>query len=171
MAKDDKKEGEESGGKSGGGGLLPLINLVLLVLLLGIGGFNTWTLMQMDKPAPTEAVKPTADTLIPEAVDPGDGPAVEMELDDVTVNLADANRYLKVTIKLSLRNEEAKIKIEEKKSEINDLLITLMSGKHYDDISTPLGKYELKEELVHRINKAVGGNPVRKLFFTDFVSQ
>ncbi|MDQ6966901.1 MAG: flagellar basal body-associated FliL family protein [Mariprofundaceae bacterium] len=171
MAKDDKNEQEESGGGKSGGGLMPIINLVLLVLILGLGGFNTWTLMQMDKPAAPEAVTPTADTAIPEADDPGDGPAVEMELDDITVNLADANRYLKVTIKLSLRNEGGKAKIEENKSEINDLLITLMSGKHYNDISTPLGKYELKEELVHRINKIVGGNPVRKLYFTDFVSQ
>jgi len=170
MAKDDKKEEEEGGGKSGGG-LMPIINLVLLVLLLGLGGFNTWTLMQMDAPAAAEKVAPTADTAIPEADDPGDGPVVEMDLDDVTVNLADPNRYLKVKIKLSLRNEEAKTKIEEKKSEINDLLITLMSGKRFEDIRTPLGKYELKEELVHRINKTVGGNPVRKLFFTDFVSQ
>jgi len=171
MAKEDKKEGEDGAEKKGGGGLLPLINLVLLVLLLGVGGFNTWTLMHMDKPAAVEAVTPTADTAIPVADDPGNEPPVEMDLDDVTVNLADPNRYLKVKIRLSLRSEDDKAKIEERKSEINDLLITLMSGKRFDDIRTPLGKYELKEELVHRINKTVGGSPVRKLFFTDFVSQ
>lgn len=169
MAREDKKEAEE-GGKSGGG-LLPIINLVLLLLLLGVGGFNTWTLMQMDKPAAPAPLTPTADSIIPEADDASEGPPVEMDLDDVTVNLADPNRYLKVKIKLSLRNEESRARIGEKLSEINDLLITLMSGKRFDDISTPLGKYELKEELVHRINKTVGGNPVRKLYFTDFVSQ
>jgi len=169
MAKDDKAEETEE--KKSGGGLLPIINLVMLVLLLGVSGFNTWTLMQMDAPAAAEKVAPTADTAIPEADDDANAPLVEMELEDLTVNLADPNRFLRLKIKLSVRNEEAKTKIGEHQSEINDLLITAMSGKRFADISTPLGKYELKEELVHRINKAVGGNPVRKMFFTDFVSQ
>lgn len=171
MAREDNREVEETGTRKGGGGLLPIINLVLLLVVLGATGFNTWTLFNMDKPSAREPVTPTADTLIPEADDTAPGEAVEMELDDVTVNLADPNRYLKVEIKLSLRNDEAKAKIEERLAEINDLLITLMSGKRYADISTPLGKYELKEELMHRINKTVGGNPVRKVYFTDFVSQ
>ncbi|MDQ6971332.1 MAG: flagellar basal body-associated FliL family protein [Mariprofundaceae bacterium] len=169
MAKDDKTEVAEE--KKSGGGLLPIINLVMLVLLLGVSGFNTWTLMQMDAPAAAEKVAPTADTAIPEADDDANAPTVEMELEDLTVNLADPNRFLRLKIKLSVRNEEAKTKIDKHQSEINDLLITAMSGKRFADISTPLGKYELKEELVHRINKTVGGNPVRKMFFTDFVSQ
>jgi len=171
MAKDDKQD-DESGKKKSGGGILPLINTVLLLLVLGVGGFNAWTLMNL--PAPTasnQAAKPTADTAIPEASNDEKMPSVEMELDNVTVNLADANRFLRVKIKLSVRGEEAKAKIEENKAEINDLMITAMSGKRFDDIRTAQGKYELKEELVHRINKAIGGHPVRKLFFTDFVSQ
>jgi len=172
MAKDDDKTDDKDGGeKKSGGGILPLINTVLLVLVLGVGGFNAWTLMNLPPPVAPASVKPTADTAIPVAEDDSNAAPVEMELDNVTVNLADPNRFLRVKIKLSVRGEEAKAKIEENKSEINDLMITAMSGKRFDDIRTAQGKYELKEELVHRINKAIGGTPVRKLFFTDFVSQ
>ncbi len=169
MAKDDKAADE--GEKKSGGGILPLINTVLLVLVLGVGGFNAWTLMNQQAAPPTAQIKPTADTVIPEAEDDADATPVEMDLDNVTVNLADPNRFLRVKIKLSVRSEEAKTKIETNKAEINDLIITAMSGKRFEDIRSPQGKYELKEELVHRINKAIGGSPVRKLFFTDFVSQ
>ena len=169
MAKDDKKEDEEVTPNRLRGGLLPIINLVLLVLILGGTGFNTWTLLN-GKPA-AAAISSAGDTAIPLADDMNDADAIGVDLDAVTVNLADPNRYLKVKIKLSVRSEEDKVRVEERKPEINDLLITLMSGKRYADISTPLGKYELKEELAHRINKLVGGNPVRKLFFKDFVSQ
>ncbi|MDX8391282.1 MAG: flagellar basal body-associated FliL family protein [Mariprofundaceae bacterium] len=169
MAKDDKAS--DDSGKKSGGGILPLINTVLLVLVLGVGGFNAWTLMNQQAPAAAGQVKPTADTAIPEAEEDANASPVEMELSNVTVNLADPNRFLRVKIKISLRSEEAQAKIEENKAEINDLIITAISGKRFDDIRTRQGKYELKEELVHRINKAVGGNPVRKIFFDEFVSQ
>ena len=177
MAKDDNKgDGKADGGeekeKKSGGGILPLINTVLLVLAIGVGGFNAWTLMNMKKQTATPAaVKPTAETAIPEAEDDSDAKLVEMDMDNITVNLADPNRFLRLKIRLALRNEEAQSKIEARKAELNDLIITAISGKSFDDIRTPQGKWELKEELVHRINKAIGGHPVRKLFFTDFVSQ
>ncbi len=170
MAKEDKPE-DDGGKKKSGGGILPLINTVLLVLALAVGGFNAWTLMNLPSPTASKQVKPTADTAIPEVANDEKEPSIEMELDNVTVNLADPNRFLRVKIKLAVRGEDAKAKIEKNKAEINDLMITAMSGKRFDDIRTAQGKYELKEELVHRINKAIGGNPVRKLFFTDFVSQ
>ncbi|MDQ6987751.1 MAG: flagellar basal body-associated FliL family protein [Mariprofundaceae bacterium] len=169
MAKDDKAS--DDGEKKSGGGILPLINTVLLVLVLGVGGFNAWTLINQQTTPAAEQLKPTADTVIPEAADDADANPVEMDLDNVTVNLADPNRFLRVKIKLSVRSEEAQAKIEANKAEINDLIITAMSGKRFEDIRSPQGKYELKEELVHRINKAIGGSPVRKLYFTDFVSQ
>ncbi len=172
----DEKEAQEQEKKSGGG-LLPIINLVLLVLLLGVGGFIAWELMQLkqQQPAATQTAQAakSEDATIPEAEDDSGKPPVLMDLDNITVNLADTDtsRFLRTKIKLALRNEEAKAKIEANKAKINDLVITLLSSKKFADIRTPQGKYALKEELVYRINHAVGGKPVKTLYFTDFVSQ
>jgi flagellar FliL protein len=170
----DNEEGKE---KSGGGGLLPIINLVLLVLVLAVGGFIAWKLISMEQlateqPAAT-AVQQTDDTAIPEAEDDSDEPPVSMDLDNLTINLADTDRdrYLRVKITLELRNEEAKAKVSENMVKIKDLLISSISGKKFSEIRTPQGKYELKLDLIYRINRIVGGKPIKNLYFADFVSQ
>jgi len=174
MADEEEKQEKEPKKKTSGG-LLPIINLVLLLLVLGTGGFIAWKLMQMEQPAAqqTHKVAQTDDTTIPEAEDETGQPPVLMDMDNITVNLADTetSRFLRTKIKLAVRNEEAKAKIEANQAKINDLVITLLSSKKFADIRTPQGKYALKEEMVYRINRAVGGKPVKNLYFTDFVSQ
>jgi len=169
MADEEKTESKS------GGGLLPVINLVLLVLVLAVGGFVAWKLMNMEQPAeqPVAVVEKTDATTIPEAEDDTAGPSVKMDIDNLTINLADTDRdrYLRVKINLELRNEEAKAKVAANMVKVKDLLISSISGKKFSDIRTPQGKYELKQDLIYRINRAIGGKPVKKLYFDDFVSQ
>jgi len=171
----DKEEKEEAG-KPSGGGLLPIINLVLLVLVLAVGGFIAWKMISMEQPSSeTEkaAVEQTDGTTIPEAEDETGAPPVMMDIDDITVNLADtdSSRFLRAKIKLEVRNEEAQIKVTANIVKINDLIITILASKKFSDIRTPQGKYALKEDLIYRMNRIVGGKPIKNLYFTDFVSQ
>ncbi|PJA31379.1 MAG: flagellar protein FliL [Zetaproteobacteria bacterium CG_4_9_14_3_um_filter_53_7] len=170
------KEAKEEGGKSSGGGLLPIINLVLLVLVLAVGGFIAWKMMSMEQPSASTdnaAVEQTDQTTLPEAEDESDVPPVMMDIDDITVNLADTDesRFLRTKIKLEVRNEEAQLKVTANIVKINDLIITILASKKFSDIRTPQGKYALKEDLIYRMNRIVGGKPIKNLYFTDFVSQ
>ncbi|MDX8403411.1 MAG: flagellar basal body-associated FliL family protein [Mariprofundaceae bacterium] len=171
----DEAEGKEVSKSSGG--LLPIINLVLLVLVLAVGGFIAWKMMQMDQTAQpdTPETVQTQETTIPEAeAENPDAPPIYMEIEDITVNLADTDErtYLRAKIKLEVRNEEAQLKIESDMVKVMDLVITLLSSKRFDEISTPQGKYALKEDLTYRLNKLFGGGkPIKNLYFTDFVSQ
>jgi len=169
----DNEETEDKG--SSGGGLLPIINLILLVLVLAVGGFIAWKLMGMEQPAEQaiSAIEQTDETEIPEAEDDNTGPPVLMDIDNITVNLADTDqsRFLRTKIKLEVRNEEAQAKVTASMVKINDLVITILSSKKFSDIRTPQGKYALKEDLIYRMNRAVGGKPIKNLYFTDFVSQ
>ncbi len=170
----DEKEEKE---KSGGGGLLPIINLVLLVLVLAIGGFIAWKMISMDKPPEKPAdqqVTQTDETKIPEPEEENpDAPPVFMDMDNITVNLADTDqsRFLRTKIKLEVRNEEAKTKVSENMVKIKDLVITMLASKKFSEIRTPQGKYKLKEDLVYRMNRIIGGKPIKDIYFTDFVSQ
>ncbi|MDX8389617.1 MAG: flagellar basal body-associated FliL family protein [Mariprofundaceae bacterium] len=172
MADEDQ---EQSGEKKSSGGLLQIINLVLLLLVLAVGGFVAWKMIEMNKPdaVQEEQVDQTDETTIPEAEDETKGATIMMDIDNITVNLADTDvsRFLRAKIKLEVRSEEAKIAVEGDMVKINDLVITLFSGKKFSEIRTPQGKYALKEDLVYRINRLVGGKPVKNLYFTDFVSQ
>jgi len=168
---------EEQEDKKSSGGLLPIINTVLLVLVLGVGGFIAWTMMQNNQPAESSDTAPTetVETKLPEveAEDP-DAIPVEMEIDGLTINLADDNRFLRTKILLILRTEEDKARLSSSVglAAVKDKIITIVSGKKFDDIKTPAGKMGLKEELIFRINKEFSPHkPVKKMFFTDFVSQ
>jgi len=171
----DEAEGAEE--SKSGGGLLPIINLVLLVLVLAVGGFIAWKMMAMDSSVPEEEVNKAQieETKIPEAeMEDPDAPPVFMEIEDITVNLADTeeSRFLRAKIKLEVRSEEAQLKIEANMVKVMDLVITELSSKKFSDIRTPQGKYALKEDLTYRLNKLVGGGkPIKNLYFTDFVSQ
>ncbi|MDQ6964497.1 MAG: flagellar basal body-associated FliL family protein [Mariprofundales bacterium] len=169
---------DEEAGATKSGGILPLINMVLLVLVLGVGGFVAWKVMQLDT-APAESDKApaqTEDTTLPEAeaeADNPDAPPIFIDMKDITVNLADpdVSRFLRAKIKLEVRSEESQGKIEAAMVKINDLIITNLTSKTFKELRTPQGKYKLKEELIYRINQLVGGKPVKGLYFTEFVSQ
>jgi len=153
--------------------------MVLLVLVLAVGGFIAWKVMQLEQPTDKSGDKApaqTEDTTLPEAETDSsnpDAPPVFIDMDDITVNLADtdSSRFLRAKIKLEVRNEEAKAKVDAAMIKINDLVITDLTSKTFKEIRTPQGKYKLKEELVYRINQLLGGRPVKGLYFTEFVSQ
>jgi len=170
----DEKAGKEE--KKASGGLLPIINLVLLILVLAVGGFIAWKMVSMDQQPVAEQTAPSAteETTIPEPEeDDPTIPPILVDIADITINLADADvsRFLRAKIKLELRNEAAQAKVEQNMIKINDMVITLLSSKTFAEIRTPQGKYDLKEDLVYRMNRLMQGKPVKNLYFTDFVSQ
>jgi len=161
---DLSKEGKK---KSSSGNLLQIIILALLLVVLGLGGFIAWKLINLEVPLlPGQGqISP------PEKTERS--PGILINLDNVTVNLADSEetRFLRTTITLEAESEEDKTKIETFKAQIQDLIITVLSSKSYSDVRTSQGKFTLKEELAYRINNLIGGRPVKNLYFSDFIAQ
>ncbi len=169
MEKTEETEKSSKKEKKKKGNLLQIIILILLVAVLGLGGFIAWKLMNMQLPPMTQQAKGHVASTDQKKTEPG----ILLELDNLTVNLADTeeSRFLRVKIKLEVTNEEDKARIEALKTQIRDLIITLLSSRTFNDVRTPQGKFALKEELVYRINNLAGGHPVKTLYFTDFVAQ
>lgn len=94
-------------------------------------------------------------------------------LDSFIVNLSDPNRtrYLKVTVQLELDKPEAIEEVKSKTPQVRDALIILLSSKSMEDISTPAGKYQLRDEIIARIKQFVTKGTVVTAYFTDFVVQ
>jgi flagellar FliL protein len=147
--------------------IVQIIIIVLLVAVLGLGGFIAWKLINLEIPvAQNEQQLATED--IPEA-----GPGILIDMENITINLADEDesRFLRVKMKLEVENEESKLKVDTYTVQIKDLIITILSSKRFDDVRTPQGKYDLKEELVYRINSLLSGEVVKNMYFSDFVAQ
>ncbi len=96
---------------------------------------------------------------------------VLVPLDPFIVNLSDMGRFLKVTINLELKNAKEEETVKQKTPLLRDAVITLISSKSAESISGPEGKIQLKDELLFRLNKSMGKDAFKNLYFTDFVMQ
>jgi len=166
---DTSKEEKEKTKKPSSGNMLQMIILVLLLLVLGLGGFIAWKLVNME--VPLLPGQEQASSQPPEKAERN--PGILIDLDNITVNLADTDdsRFLRVKIKLGVETEEDKIKVESFQTQTKDLIITLLSSKSFSDVRTAQGKFALKEELAYRINSMVGERMVKNVYFSDFVAQ
>lgn len=153
--------------KKSGGGLMQTIILVLLLLVLALGGFIAWKLVTLKASILTgsHAAVTTADQ--------ADKPGIFVDMDNITVNLADTDqsRFLRVKMKLEVNGKQGEKLVKMNSAQIKDLVITILSSKTFDDVRTPQGKFALKEELAYRINQLIGGHPINDVYFTDFVAQ
>ncbi len=96
-----------------------------------------------------------------------------ISLDPFVLNLADRGRYLKVTIQFEISDESLQEAISQKSPQLRDTIITLVSSKSLNSISSPEGKFQLKDELLFRANQIMGldKDVIKNLYFSEFVMQ
>lgn len=94
-------------------------------------------------------------------------------LDPFVVNLQDnsGTRYLKVTINLEITGNGTTEELEAQTAKVRDAVIVLLSSKSYADIGTVEGKYQMRDEVVERVNQFLRKSHVKTAYFTDFVIQ
>lgn len=154
----DAPEGEEVKEKKSGSKKMIIIIAIAAVVAIA-GGFFTYTqLIAKGKDGESHKKEETKKTaLIP--------------LDPFVVNLAEQGRFLKVTMQLELSDAINQTAATEKVPQFRDAIITLISSKSAEALSSPEGKIQLKDELLLRINQAAGKEIFKNIYFTEFVMQ
>ncbi len=178
MAKDDKKkkkEDEKEEKKAKGGGvnklLLMIIGLLLGVIIAGAAAFffmfsapsDEEIAKQIEKDeTPQEVVKPAEEEI-----------GVIVELKPFIVNLEDpkARHFLKATIALEVKDDEAKGEVEKFLPKIRNDILLLLSSKTLEDVITIEGKVRLKDEIMSRISRIIGTGKLKNVYFSQFVVQ
>ena len=94
-------------------------------------------------------------------------------LEPFIANLADdgGKRYLKTTMQVEFLGNGVPPGIDAHLPQIRDLLLTLLTSKTFDEIRTPEGKQELREEIIARLNQALDHDAVKAVYFTEFIVQ
>jgi len=133
-----------------------------LVVIGGAGGGGFWY-WKHSASAATAAPEPAKEATGLVALDP------------FVVNLADreASRFLRVTVKLVVDDEETAKEIEHHdihKSRVRSAILEVLSGQESAKLTTPEGKSELKRLIAEHASKALH-TEVRDVLFTDFVVQ
>ena len=155
-APDEEKEVKS---KRSNKSLFMVIGIIVLAL---IGGGVTYVLLTGGKGGSHEAKKEE---------EKKESKTSLIALDSFVLNLAEQGRFLKVTMQFELSDATNLQMVTEKTPQLRDAIITLMSSKSVESVSSPEGKLQLKDELLLRANQAVGKEVFKNLYFTEFVMQ
>jgi flagellar FliL protein len=154
-------EGDEAPKKS-----KKMLFIIIGVLVLLIGGGAGYYFLGMKKDAPQEAeVKKVA-----EPKDP-----IYVVLDPFTVNLSGAGQYLQMAITLQMKGENDGLRLKTYLPSVRSRVLSILSSKTADDISTEDGKEALKLQIKEVIERPFAEGSIApeiaEVLFTAFVIQ
>ncbi len=175
MAKEGKKEKSETGKKTEKkGGSKLLIIIIALLLLIIVGGAGAFFFLY-SAPSDEEVAKEIKKDETPqEIVAPSpESIGVIVELKPFLVNLADpqARHFLKATISLEVKDDEAKGLVDKFLPKIRNDILLLLSSKTLEDVVTIEGKVRLKDEIMSRVSRIIGPGRLKDVYFSQFVVQ
>lgn len=163
---------------------IPLKMVIIIVagtLVLSLGGaFALFKLMaggQGKDDQKTEAAVAKAagheETEAKPGASKANTPGAIYDVEPFIVNLADTSevRYLKLTVKLELENQEVLAELASRTPQLRDTILILLTSKDAASIRTPQGKFQLRDEITQRVNSLLPKPGVRAAYFTDFVVQ
>lgn len=167
MAKEPKTdEGNESSGPS----KLPIIlGISNTALILVVGGLTVMNMLDKDEPgtSTTQVSETTANTDLPEVA------AGTYSFAPFVVNLMDsANiRFVKVQLELELSSVDMVAELDERKPQLQDMVISVLSNRTYAELLGVRGKTQVREELLRRMNQSLTTGTVTRIYFTEFLVQ
>lgn len=173
MAEEENKSNEEEEGQTSSKKGFPtkIIVISLVALLIVGGGLFLWKMGVLAIPEGNTEIQDVVEGKPKQANANNDiGPI--HTLDTFIVNLIDQGRsYLKTRIELELDSENTIAEINRRLPQLRDKILTTLSSKSFDDISTLEGKYQLRAELIASLNQYLITGKVTNIYFTDFIVQ
>ena len=96
-------------------------------------------------------------------------PVVPLETFIVNLSGAKGRRVARVNIELEVSDSKLVIELDQRKAQIRDIIIILLSGKTYEQISASDGRNLLREEIKDTVNAFLTKGKIENVFFTDMV--
>jgi flagellar FliL protein len=150
--------------------LLGLIFLNTLVII-GVGYFLYVEKKQsLQTPSMEPIAKGSAIDQAEGTLEPTSGYSVP--LDYFLVNLAEdqGQKLFKVQMEFDVDSSQVQEEINKRMPQVRDIIIILLSSKTYNQISTPKGKENLKEEIRDTVNSFLTKGKINKVLFTQFIN-
>ncbi len=175
MAEEKSEVRESAAGERKKKSPMLMIAIVLVLLVIVAGGAAGYFLLAAKTEDARQGAAPqaTAPQTQAQGYAAGGLSGPMRPMDSFIVNLTDAQgtRYLKVTMQLEMSHEMLAAEIDQRLPQIRDEVITLLSSKSFDDVSTIAGKRALKRGILNSMNKYLTTGKVLNVYFSEFVVQ
>ena len=178
---DEENNEEQGGGKSKG------LNKVIIFIAVGvfgflviIGGLIVFLLTGNEEMTPTLAEQ----AIVSQSDSPQEAVDIKInktylsvgalyELPLLTLNLIarKGKSYLRAKISLEMDNAALMGELDNKKTVMMDIVISILTSKTVEDLSSIKGKARTKQEIIATLNKSLVDGKIKNLFFTEFIIQ
>lgn len=139
-----------------------IVIVLLLTIVVGVGGYFLY--QKQNHNEKVEEKKENKESSI----------MFKTDIESIVLNVLNSknvNKMMKLSFSIKYTDQLYTPKIEEYKTEINDLVITLISSKSSEELMTQNGKNLLKEDLLKELNKLFEKEKIeiKQVLFTEFV--
>ncbi len=150
-----------------------LISLVVInMLVVAFVGFMVWKSRQAQeaKPGIEQVIDGEHKTQNEEHGKTEDVGKV-IPLETFIVNLAGSKgrKVLKINMELEVKGQEVIQEIDNRKAQIRDFIIIILSSKTYDEVTTKEGKDALRNEIKDNVNSFLSKGKIVNVYFTEFI--
>lgn len=151
-----------------------LIGLVVVnMLVVAFVGFMIWKGRKIEeaKPGIDKVIEGEQATQEVESTKSADEVGKVIPLETFIVNLAGSKgrKVLKVNMELEIKGQEVIQEIENRKAQIRDFIIIILSSKSYDEVSAKEGKDALRNEIKDNINSFLSKGKIINVYFTELI--
>jgi flagellar protein FliL len=149
--------------------VLAIVNMVVVASV----GFMIWQGKKKDAAEPKleHVIKGEHETQIKEGKEEKSFYSKTIPLETFIVNLAGSKgrRVAKVNIELGVEGDGIAVEIEQRKAQVRDIIIILLSGQTYDNVANKEGKDQLKEQIKDTVNAFLTKGKIKEVYFTEFI--
>lgn len=150
-----------------------LIGLVVVnMLVVAFVGFMIWKSRKIEeqKPGINEVVGGEIKTQGDEKLKTDDiGKVIPLETFIVNLAGSKGRKVLKVNMELEVKGSEIIQEIDNRKAQIRDFIIIILSSKTYDEVSTKEGKDALRNEIKDNVNSFLSKGKIINVYFTELI--
>jgi flagellar FliL protein len=155
------------------GGTSKLVMGILVLNLLGVGGLAAFLVLGQKAGTAHAAERE------PGAADAEEhasvGPILPFE--PLVVNLRgtahdpESARYLKITVQLEVKDEEARVEVEKSLVPMRSRLLGMFTALTLEDVTRAGAVQQLQDRCKELVNEVLGSRRVAHVYFTEFVVQ
>lgn len=155
---------------SGGKPIVLIILVVInMVVVLGVG-YMVWKARQTPPTTVDQVIEGEKHTEHNEKEKPEEiGKVIPLETFIVNLAGAKGRKVLKVNMELEVKGADIVTEIDNRKAQIRDFIIIILSSKTYDEVSTKEGKDALRNEIKDNINTFLSKGKISNVFFTELI--
>ncbi len=155
-----------SGSKSG---LLMALVIINMVVVLGVG-YLLWKNTQKPTSTIEQVIEGVPkDNKLDKEKSEDVGKVIPLETFIVNLAGSKGRKVLKVNMELEIKGQDVIQEIDNRKAQIRDFIIIILSSKTYDEVSTKEGKDFLRNEIKDQVNSFLSKGKIMNVYFTELI--